>query len=76
LEALFAWGHKWGHKKKPTRRRREASPGNVINLMDALRQSLASDETAKPAKLPQAAKSPPAKKAAAKKRKASQGESR
>ena len=50
---------------------KKPAPGNVINLMDALRQSLASDETAKPAKLPQAAKSPPAKKAAAKKRKAS-----
>jgi DNA end-binding protein Ku len=46
-------------------------PSNVINLMDALRQSLASDETAKPAKAPQTAKTSPAKKAAAKKRKAS-----
>ena len=44
------------------------APGNVVNLMDALRQSLASDKTAK---APQTAKTPPAKKAAAKKRKAS-----
>jgi DNA end-binding protein Ku len=44
------------------------APGNVVNLMDALRQSLASDKTAKE---PQTAKTPPAKKAAAKKRKAS-----
>jgi DNA end-binding protein Ku len=44
------------------------APGNVVNLMDALRQSLASDKTAK---APQTAKPPPAKKAAAKKRKAS-----
>ena len=50
---------------------KKPAPGNVINLMDALRQSLASDETAKPAKAPQTAKTPPAKKAAAKKRKAS-----
>ena len=47
------------------------APGNVVNLMDALRQSLASDETAKPGKVLQTAKAPPAKKAAAKKRKAS-----
>jgi len=50
---------------------KKPAPGNVINLMDAPRQSLASDETAKPAKAPQTAKTPPAKKAAAKKRKAS-----
>ena len=50
---------------------KKPAPDNVINLMDALRQSLASDETAKPAKAPQTAKTPPAKKAAAKKRKAS-----
>ena len=50
---------------------KKLAPSNVINLMDALRQSLASDETAKPAKAPQTAKTPPAKKAAAKKRKAS-----
>jgi non-homologous end joining protein Ku len=43
----------------------------VINLMDALRQSLANDKAAKPAKAPQIAKTPSAKKAAAKKRKAS-----
>ena len=48
---------------------KKPAPGNVINLMDALRQSLASDD--KPAKAPQTAKTPPAKKAAAKKRKAS-----
>jgi DNA end-binding protein Ku len=53
-----------GAVKKPV-------PSNVINLMDALRQSLASDKTAKPAKAPRTAKTPPAKKAAAKKRKAS-----
>ena len=47
------------------------APGNVVNLMDALRQSLASDKTAAPAKAQQTAKTPPAKKAAAKKRKAS-----
>jgi DNA end-binding protein Ku len=46
-------------------------PSNVINLMDALRQSLASDKAAKPAKAPRTAKTPPAKKAAAKNRKAS-----
>jgi len=50
---------------------KKPAPGNVINLMDALRRSLASDETARPAKAPQTAKTPPAKKAAAKKRKAS-----
>ena len=50
---------------------KKPAPGNVINLMDALRQSLASDETAKPGKALQTAKAPPAKKAAAKKRKAS-----
>jgi len=44
------------------------APGNVVNLMDALRQSLASDKTAK---APQTAKTHAAKKAAAKKRKAS-----
>src|SRR5262252_1932578 len=44
------------------------APGNVVNLMDALRQSLASDKTSK---APQTAKTPAAKKAAAKKRKAS-----
>jgi len=44
------------------------APGNVVNLMDALRQSLASDKTAK---APQTAKTPSAKKAASKKRKAS-----
>src|SRR5215472_16424466 len=37
--------------------------GNVVNLMDALRQSLASDKSTKS---PQTAKTPPAKKAAAK----------
>jgi len=47
------------------------APGNVVNLMDALRQSLASDKTAKPAKAPQTAKTPSAKKAASKERKAS-----
>ncbi|WP_156928020.1 hypothetical protein [Bradyrhizobium sp. Tv2a-2] len=56
---FFAWGHNRGHNKKPQEGGgEEASPDNVINLMDALRQSLASDETAKPAKPPQAAKSP------------------
>jgi DNA end-binding protein Ku len=50
---------------------KKPAPSNVVNLMDALRQSLASDTTAKPAKAPQTAKTPPAKKAAAKKRKAS-----
>jgi len=50
---------------------KKPAPSNVVNLMEALRQSLASDETAKPAKAPQTAKTPPAKKAAAKKRKAS-----
>ena len=50
---------------------KKLASSDVINLMDALRQSLASDETAKPAKAPQTAKTPPAKKAAAKKRKAS-----
>jgi len=44
------------------------APGNVVNLMDALRQSLASDKTAK---APQTAKTHAAKKADAKKRKAS-----
>ena len=44
------------------------APGNVVNLIDALRQSLASDKTAK---APQTAKTHAAKKAAAKKRKAS-----
>ena len=44
------------------------APGNVVNLMDALRQSLASDKTAK---APQTAKTHAAKKAASKKRKAS-----
>jgi DNA end-binding protein Ku len=47
------------------------APGNVVNLMDALRQSLASEGTAKPARTTQTAKTAPAKKAAAKKRKAS-----
>jgi hypothetical protein len=35
------------------------APGNVVNLMDALRQSLASDNTAKPAEAQQTAKTPP-----------------
>jgi hypothetical protein len=34
------------------------APGNVVNLMDALRQSLASDNTAKPAEAQQTAKTP------------------
>jgi len=50
---------------------KKPSPNKVINLMDALRQSLANDKAAKPAKAPQIAKTPSAKKAAAKKRKAS-----
>jgi DNA end-binding protein Ku len=58
-------------KGLPIAAAKKSAPSNVVNLMDALRQSLASDTTAKPAKAPQTAKTPPAKKVAAKKRKAS-----
>src|SRR5206468_1370190 len=58
-------------KGLPIAAAKKSAPGNVVNLMDALRQSLASDKIAKPAKAPQTAKTPPAKKAAAKTRKAS-----
>src|SRR6516165_7767776 len=45
---------------------KKPAPGNVINLMDALRQSVASDKAPKPAKARPAAKTPPAKKPAKK----------